>query len=244
MSSERKIAVVTGASRGIGKAIATTLLADGFFVIGTATTDTGAAKISEYLGEHGAGIALVVDHAEDITTFIDNVIKNYGVPYVLVNNAAITRDNLAMRMKAEEWDAVINTNLNSLFHICKGFMRGMMKARVGRIINITSVVGVTGNPGQINYSAAKAGMIGFTKSLALEIASRGITVNTVAPGFIETDMTDKLTDDQKKSILTMVPMGRMGKAVEIAETVAFLASDKAAYITGQTLHVNGGMFMV
>ena len=243
MTEQRQIAVVTGASRGIGKAIATQLASDGFFVIGTATSDNGADNISAYLAGQGKGLKLVVNDADEITTFIAAVNKEFGAPMVLVNNAAITRDNLTMRMKDDEWNEVINTNLNSIFHACKACMRGMMKAKHGRIINITSVVGVTGNAGQINYAAAKAGVIGFTKSLAAEIASRNITVNAVAPGFIETDMTDKLTDEQKTAILDMVPMHRMGHADEIANAVSFLASEKSAYITGQTLHINGGMYM-
>lgn len=244
MSQNKKVALVTGASRGIGRAIAMQLAADGCLVVGTATTEKGATNITDYLhATGGKGCVLNVNHPEEITALVSAITQDLGAPAVLVNNAAITRDNLALRMKPEEWDAVINTNLNSIFHTCKACIRGMMKAKAGRIINITSVVGVTGNPGQINYSAAKAGMIGFTKSLAAEIASRNISVNAVAPGFIDTDMTKKLTDEQREGILQMVPMQRLGHAQEIADTVSFLASEKAAYITGQTIHVNGGMFM-
>ena len=244
MSPEKKVALVTGASRGIGRAIATQLAADGYFVVGTATTEKGATNISDYLSAaKGKGMVLNVNHPEEINTLVAFVTKEFAAPSVLVNNAAITKDNLAMRMKAEEWDAVINTNLNAIFYTAKACIRGMMKAKAGRIINITSIVGVTGNPGQINYSAAKAGMIGFTKSLAAEIASRNISVNAVAPGFIDTDMTKELPDNLREELLKMIPMHRMGAAQEIADAVSFLASGKAGYITGQTIHVNGGMFM-
>ena len=246
MSENKKVALVTGASRGIGKAIASQLATDGYRVFGTATTDSGAEKITEYLallGGKGLGLILDVSNPDEINSLITNISAEFGAPYILVNNAAITQDNLAMRMKPEEWDSVISTNLTSIFHTSKACIRGMMKAKEGRIVNITSVVGVTGNAGQINYSAAKAGMIGFTKSLAIEIASRNITVNAVAPGFIDTDMTKGLLEEHKNALLNMIPMHRMGHAQEVADTVSFLVSDKAAYITGQTIHVNGGMFM-
>jgi len=244
VSENKKVALVTGASRGIGKAIASQLAADGYRVFGTATTDSGADKITEYLAPMGGkGLVLDVSNPDEINTMITNISTEFSSPYILVNNAAITQDNLAMRMKPEEWDSVISTNLTSIFHTSKACIRGMMKAKEGRIVNITSVVGVTGNAGQINYSAAKAGMIGFTKSLAIEIASRNITVNAVAPGFIDTDMTKGLLEEHRNTLVNMIPMHRMGYAQEIADTVSFLVSDKAAYITGQTIHVNGGMFM-
>lgn len=237
------VALVTGASRGIGKAIAERLAEDGFFVIGTATTENGAEAISSYLADNGKGLLLDVADAESIENFMKTVNDNYGAPAVLVNNAGITRDNLLMRMKDQEWDDIINTNLTSVFRMSKAVMRGMMKAKSGRIINISSVVGATGNAGQSNYAAAKAGIIGFTKSMAKEVGSRNITVNTVAPGFIDTDMTKELSEDIKNTLLTGIPLGRLGAAEEIAHAVAFLASEGAAYITGETLHVNGGMFM-
>ncbi|TAL43107.1 MAG: 3-oxoacyl-ACP reductase FabG [Methylovulum sp.] len=239
----RQIALVTGASRGIGKAIAERLADDGFFVVGTATTDGGADAISAYLGENGKGIRLDVANAESVDAVMKMVNDELGAPTVLVNNAGITRDNLLMRMKDEEWDDIINTNLTSVFRMSKAVLRGMMKAKTGRIINISSVVGATGNAGQANYAAAKAGMIGFTKSMAKEVGSRNITINTVAPGFIDTDMTKELSDDIKNGLLTAIPLSRLGSAKEVAHAVAFLASEGAAYITGETLHVNGGMFM-
>jgi 3-oxoacyl-[acyl-carrier protein] reductase len=239
----KQIALVTGASRGIGRAIAERLAADGFFVVGTATTDSGAAAISDFLAENGVGKALNVASAESIAAFIKAVNDEIGVPAVLVNNAGITRDNLLMRMKDEEWDDIINTNLTSVFRMSKAVLRGMMKAKTGRIINISSVVGSTGNAGQANYAAAKAGMLGFAKSLAKEIGSRNITVNTVAPGFIDTDMTRELSEDIKQTLLAGIPLARLGEAKEIAHTVSFLASEGAGYITGETIHVNGGMFM-
>jgi 3-oxoacyl-[acyl-carrier protein] reductase len=239
----KQIALVTGASRGIGRAIAERLADDGFFVIGTATSDTGADSISGYLGENGKGIKLDVSDAESIAEVIKAVNDEFGVPTVLVNNAGITKDNLLMRMKDEEWDDIINTNLTSVFRMSKAVLRGMMKAKTGRIINISSVVGFTGNAGQANYAAAKAGMVGFAKSMAKEVGSRNITVNTVAPGFIDTDMTRELSDDIKNVLLASIPLSRLGEAKEIAHTVAFLASADAGYITGETLHVNGGMFM-
>jgi 3-oxoacyl-[acyl-carrier protein] reductase len=239
----KQIALVTGASRGIGRAIAERLADDGFFVVGTATSDAGADSISDYLGENGKGIKLDVADVESIAEVIKTVNDEFGAPAVLVNNAGITRDNLLMRMKDDEWDDIINTNLTSIFRMSKAVLRGMMKAKTGRIINISSVVGFTGNAGQANYAAAKAGMVGFAKSMAKEVGSRNITVNTVAPGFIDTDMTKELSDDIKNALLASIPLSRLGEAKEIAHTVAFLASPGAGYITGETLHVNGGMFM-
>jgi 3-oxoacyl-[acyl-carrier protein] reductase len=239
----KQVALVTGASRGIGKAIAERLAGDGFFVVGTATTENGAEAISAYLGENGKGLRLDVADADSIAEVIKTVNDEFGSPAVLVNNAGITRDNLLMRMKDEEWDAIINTNLASVFRMSKAVLRGMMKARTGRIISISSVVGSTGNAGQANYAAAKAGIVGFSKSLAKEVGSRNITVNVVAPGFIDTDMTKELGDDIKASLLASIPLERLGAAEEIAHAVSFLASPGAAYITGETLHVNGGMFM-
>ncbi|MFT6689938.1 MAG: 3-oxoacyl-[acyl-carrier protein] reductase [Colwellia sp.] len=242
-SLDGKVILVTGASRGIGKAIATQLKALGGNVIGTATSEHGAANISEYLGE-GQGLVLNVTDDASISAMFDLIKEKHGAVDVLVNNAGITRDNLLMRMKDDEWNDIINTNLTSVFKISKAVLRAMMKKRHGRIINIGSVVGTMGNAGQVNYATAKAGLIGFTKSLAREVASRGITVNTVSPGFIDTDMTQTLTDEQKEGIFAQVPANRLGKPEEIANAVAFLASDGAAYITGETLHVNGGMYMV
>ncbi|REL27186.1 3-oxoacyl-ACP reductase FabG [Thalassotalea euphylliae] len=242
-SLEGKIALVTGASRGIGKAIASQLKALGATVIGTATSEHGAEKISEYLGT-GHGLVLNVTNDDSIAALFETIKSNHGAIDILVNNAGITRDNLIMRMKADEWDDIIETNLSSVFKLSKTVLRPMMKNRCGRIINIGSVVGTMGNAGQVNYATAKAGLLGFTKSLAREVASRGITVNTVAPGFIDTDMTQTLTDEQKEGIFSQVPANRLGKPEEIASTVAFLASDAAAYITGETIHVNGGMYMV
>ncbi len=239
----KQIALITGASRGIGRAIAERLADDGFFVIGTATSDAGAESISAYLGENGKGMKLDVSDSESVTSVIKTINDDFGAPTVLVNNAGITRDNLLMRMKDDEWDDIINTNLTSVFRMSKAVLRGMMKVKTGRIINISSVVGSTGNAGQANYAAAKAGMIGFTKSMAKEVGSRNITVNTVAPGFIDTDMTRELNDDVKNALLSSIPLSRLGEAKEIAHAVAFLASSGASYITGETLHVNGGMFM-
>lgn len=243
MSLKGKVALVTGASRGIGKAIALRLVAEGATVVGTATSAKGAEAISAYLGENGRGLELNVTDSSSIDALFDVIKNDFGQVDVLVNNAGITRDNLMMRMKDEEWDDIIATNLSSLFRLSKPCMRTMMKSRWGRIISIGSVVGSMGNAGQANYAAAKAGLIGFTKSLAQEVASRGITVNAVAPGFIETDMTDALSDEQKTATLSAVPMARLGKPEEIAAAVAFLASDDASYVTGVTLHVNGGMYM-
>lgn len=244
MSFEGKIALVTGASRGIGRAIAEKLVAGGAKVIGTATSESGAAAINEYLGENGKGIALNVVDSASIEQALATIRAEFGEIDILVNNAGITRDNLLMRMKDDEWQDILDTNLTSVFRLSKAVMRAMMKKRFGRIITIGSVVGTMGNAGQANYAAAKAGLIGFSKSLAREVASRGITVNVVAPGFIETDMTRALTDDQRAGILSSVPANRLGDAKEIASAVAFLASDEASYITGETLHVNGGMYMI
>ncbi|MCJ8321462.1 MAG: 3-oxoacyl-ACP reductase FabG [Colwellia sp.] len=242
-SLDGKVVLVTGASRGIGKAIATQLKTLGATVIGTATSDHGAQKICEYLGE-GNGLVLNVTNDDSISQLFSTIKDNHGSVDILVNNAGITRDNLFMRMKTQEWDDIIDTNLTSVFKVSKAAIRPMMKKRTGRIINIGSVVGSMGNAGQVNYATSKAGLLGFTKSLAREVASRGITVNTVAPGFIDTDMTQTLTDEQKEGIFSQVPANRLGKPEEIASAVAFLASDAAAYITGETLHVNGGMYMV
>lgn len=240
-----KVALVTGASRGIGKAIAIQLQALGATVIGTATSEHGATKITDYLDSGGAGNGYVLNVTNDdsISALFANIKETHGGIDILVNNAGITRDNLFMRMKDDEWQDIIDTNLTSIFKVSKAAIRPMMKKRQGRIINIGSVVGSMGNAGQVNYSTAKAGLLGFTKSLAREIASRGITVNTIAPGFIDTDMTQMLTDEQKEGIFSQVPANRLGKPEEIASTVAFLASDAAAYITGETIHVNGGMYM-
>ena len=239
----KQIALVTGASRGIGKAIAEKLTEDGFFVVGTATSDEGADSISTYLGDNGKGLKLDVADSDSITAVIKTINDEFGIPTVLVNNAGITRDNLLMRMKDDEWDDIISTNLTSVFRMSKAVLRGMMKVKSGRIINISSVVGFTGNAGQANYAAAKAGMIGFAKSMAKEVGSRNITINTVAPGFIDTDMTRELSDEIKDTLLSSIPLNRLGKGKEIAHAVAFLASAGAGYITGETILVNGGMFM-
>ena len=246
MVLEQEIALITGASRGIGQAIALGLGRAGATVIGTATSASGAEKIGAYLAENGingTGLVLNVTDPGSVDGVVESVYQDFGVPGILVNNAGITRDNLLMRMKDEEWAEIINTNLTSVFRLSKACLRGMMKARSGRIISIASVVGATGNPGQANYAAAKAGIVGFTKSLAREVASRGITVNAVAPGFIDTDMTRGLPEEQKQQLLQQIPLQRLGQADEIAAAVVFLASPGAAYITGQTLHVNGGMYM-
>nr|WP_294840886.1 3-oxoacyl-ACP reductase FabG [uncultured Methylotenera sp.] len=242
-----QIALITGASRGIGAAIALELGKQGAIVIGTATSDKGATAISETLaaaGIQGEGMALDVNDAAQVEATLKAIGEKYGDVSVLVNNAGITRDTLLMRMKDEDWDAVISTNLTSVFRMSQAVLRPMMKARAGRIISISSVVGHMGNAGQTNYAAAKAGMTGFTKSLAAEVGSRGITVNCVAPGFIETDMTAELSEDITNKMLARIPVGRLGSVKEIAATVAFLASPNAAYITGETIHVNGGMLMV
>lgn len=243
---EDEIALVTGASRGIGAAIADELGRQGAIVVGTATTDNGARAITERFASSGiSGVGMVLDVADkdQINAVVGAVKDEFGVISILVNNAGITRDNLLMRMKDDEWDDIINTNLSSIFHACKACLRGMVKARRGKIVNLASVVGVTGNAGQSNYAAAKAGIIGFGKSLAREVGSRNITVNTVAPGFIVSDMTNALPDEQRESLQESIALGRLGDPAEIAHMVAFLASSKADYITGQTLHVNGGMYM-
>lgn len=242
-----KVAFVTGASRGIGKAIALELASQGAIVIGTATSESGADNISTYLkeaGAQGAGKCLNVTNGEMITSVLAEVTKEFGVPTILVNNAGITRDNLLMRMKDDEWDDIIQTNLSSVFRMSKGCLRGMMKAKGGRIINIASVVGVMGNAGQTNYAAAKAGIIGFSKSLAREVGTRNITVNTIAPGFIDTDMTRGLPEEQRTALTQQIPLSRLGSPEDIAKSVSFLAGEGGAYITGQTLNVNGGMYMV
>lgn len=246
MALERKIALVTGASRGIGKAIALELGKHGATVVGTATSENGAHHINQYLGEaHLPGMGLVMDvsNIEHINHGIEAIQKSLGDVAILVNNAGITRDNLLARMKDDEWDSVLQTNLKSVFCLSRAVLRAMMKARSGRIINISSIVGATGNPGQTSYAAAKAGMTGFSKSLAKEIGSRNITVNCVAPGFIDTDMTRSLSPDQQQSLIQHIPLGRLGRPEDIASAVAFLASPAASYITGATLHVNGGMYM-
>ncbi len=241
-----KIAIVTGASRGIGQAIAYELGKMGAVVIGTATSESGADAISSFFGQHdikGAGMKLDVSSQESVDEVVKAVADQYGTPTILINNAGITRDNLLMRMKEDEWQSIMDTNLTSVFRMSKAVLRGMMKAKFGRIINIASVVGATGNPGQTNYSAAKAGMVGFTKSMAREVGSRGITVNAVAPGFIDTDMTRELPEEQRNALLASIPLGRLGKPAEIAAAVVFLATDAGGYITGETIHVNGGMHM-
>ena len=243
---DSKVCLVTGASRGIGKAIAIKLGNEGFIIVGTATSEAGANAISAYLNEagiDGRGEVLDVNDPDNVSDLFSQISESYGAPLVLVNNAGITRDNLLMRMKEDEWDDILNTNLKSVYRLSKAALRAMAKARFGRIINITSVVGVSGNPGQANYAAAKAGIIGFSKSLAQEIGSRGITVNSVAPGFIKTDMTDSLSDEQKSALVANIPAGRLGLPEDIADAVAYLASDNASYVNGVTLHVNGGMYM-
>ena len=242
-----KIVLVTGATRGIGKAIALTLGAAGATVIGTATTESGANNISKVFAESkitGKGMKLDVTDNEQVSNLVKDIGKDFGSVDILVNNAGITRDNILLRMKEDEWEDIINTNLSSIYKMSKSVLRGMIKKRSGRIISITSVVGAMGNAGQSNYGAAKAGIIGFTKSLAREVGVRGITVNAIAPGFIETDMTDNLPDDQKEVLSSQIPMGRLGTPDEVAKAVLFLAGDGGSYITGQTLHVNGGMYTV
>lgn len=238
-----EVALVTGASRGIGAAIAATLAAAGATVVGTATSQGGADGISAALGDKGRGVVLNVSDENSVAAALKDVQGTEGSPSILVNNAGITRDNLLMRMKQEEWDDVMAANLTGVYRLSKGCLRGMMKARKGRIINIASVVAVMGNPGQANYAATKAGMIGFSKSLAREIGSRGITVNVVAPGFIDTDMTKELSEENRAAMLSQVPLGRLGEGDDIANAVLFLASQGGTYITGETLHVNGGMVM-
>ena len=243
---QEEICLVTGASRGIGKAIALALAAQGATVIGTATSGQGASAIAEYLqsvGASGTGLKLNVTESDSVDNVVKQVNDQFGAPSVLVNNAGITRDNLLMRMKEDEWDDVIATNLKSVYRMSKACLRGMTKARKGKIVNVSSVVGATGNPGQTNYSATKAGVIGFTKSLAQEVASRNITVNAVAPGFIQTDKTDELSEQQKQALMAKIPLARLGQPQDIASAVVFLVSPMATYVTGTTLHVNGGMFM-
>jgi 3-oxoacyl-[acyl-carrier protein] reductase len=242
-----KIVLVTGATRGIGKAIALTLGAAGATVIGTATTESGADNISKVFAENkisGKGMKLDVTDNEQVSNLVKDIGEDFGSVDILVNNAGITRDNILLRMKEDEWEDIINTNLSSIYKMSKSVLRGMIKNRSGRIISITSVVGAMGNAGQSNYGAAKAGIIGFTKSLAREVGVRGITVNAIAPGFIETDMTESLPDEQKEALAGQIPMGRLGTADEVAQAVLFLAGDGGSYITGQTLHVNGGMYTV
>jgi len=241
---EGEVALVTGASRGIGRAIAEQLASQGATVIGTATSDAGADNITAYLSSSGGkGMCLNVTDADSVAAVMKAINDEYGVVTILVNNAGITRDNLLMMMKQEQWDDIINTNLTSIYRLSKAVLRNMMKKKKGRIINISSVVGITGNPGQTNYSATKAGMLGFTKSLAREIGSRNITVNCVAPGFIDTDMTRELPEEQRQALISQIPLNRLGDAADIAAAVAFLAGPAAAYITGETINVNGGMYM-
>ncbi|MBX8576215.1 3-oxoacyl-ACP reductase FabG [Pseudomonas cichorii] len=246
MSLQGKVALVTGASRGIGQAIALELGRNGAVVVGTATSESGAERISATFKENGIegfGLALDVCSAESVDSVLSTIQERVGAPLILVNNAGITRDNLMMRMKDDEWHDVVNTNLNSLFRLSKGVLRGMTKARWGRIISIGSVVGAMGNAGQVNYASAKAGLEGFSRALAREVGSRAVTVNSVAPGFIDTDMTRELPEAQRQSLITQIPLGRLGQAEEIAHVVAFLASEGAGYVTGATIPVNGGMYM-
>ncbi len=242
----QSVALVTGASRGIGKAIALELASQDYRVIGTATTNEGAEKISDYLksmNASGQGMCVNVAEEQSVSDLIEDIASKFSIPTVLVNNAGITRDNLLMRMKEPEWHDVIETNLGSIYRVTKLCLKGMTRARWGRIVNISSVVGSSGNAGQVNYSASKAGMEGFTRSLAKELGSRGITVNAVAPGFIDTDMTQSLPEEQKTALLSQIPLKRLGKPEDIAEVVGFLVSDKGGYVTGETIHVNGGMYM-
>ena len=242
-----KIVLVTGATRGIGKAIALTMGGAGATVIGTATTESGADNVSKVFAENkisGKGMKLDVTDNEQVSNLVKNIGEDFGSVDILVNNAGITKDNILLRMKDDEWEDIINTNLSSIYKMSKSVLRGMIKKRSGRIISITSVVGAMGNAGQSNYGAAKAGIIGFTKSLAREVGVRGITVNAIAPGFIETDMTDSLPDDQKEALASQIPMGRLGTPNEVAQAVLFLAGESGSYITGQTIHVNGGMYTV
>lgn len=245
--TDKKVALVTGASRGIGKAISDRLGRDGYYVVGTATSENGANAITERFkaaGIEGVGKVLNVTDGEQVKAVIKDITSEVGAPTILVNNAGITQDNLFMRMKDDEWMDVVNTNLNSLFTVTKACIKGMTKARWGRVINISSVVGSMGNPGQANYSATKAGADGFSRALAAEVGSRAITVNSVAPGFIDTDMTKELPEEHKTALLSKIPLGRLGDAEEVAAAVSFLASDDASYISGSTLHVNGGMYMI
>lgn len=246
VNMEGEVVLVTGASRGIGRSIAEALGKTGATVVGTATSEKGADAISAYMQEaeiNGKGMMLNVTDTDSIDGVIKSINDEFGAISVLVNNAGITRDTLLMRMKDEDWDAIINTNLTSIFRLSKAVLRGMMKARKGRVVSISSVVGASGNPGQTNYAAAKAGIVGFSKSMAREVGARGITVNVVAPGFIDTDMTRELNDEQKSALLTNIPLDRLGQPEEIANAVLFLASDLGAYVTGETIHVNGGMYM-
>ncbi len=246
MTEQTRVALITGATRGIGKAIAQQLATDDFTVVGTATSEAGAASITAYLaeaGKPGRGVALNVTEEDSVTAMVRTITNELGAPLVLVNNAGITRDNILMRMKTDEWNDVIETNLNALYRVSKACLRGMTKARWGRIVNITSVVGSMGNMGQSNYAATKAGAEGFSRSLARELGSRSITVNCVAPGFIDTDMTRELPEAQRELMLGQIPLGRLGAAAEIGALVGFICSDAAAYITGETIHINGGMYM-
>ncbi len=246
MSEERKVALVTGASRGIGRAIAESLAGDGHLVVGTATSEKGADAITSYLAERGnggCGMALDVVDADSVTAVVKTITEHFQAPLILVNNAGITRDNILMRMKHDEWDDVIQTNLSALYRVSKACLRGMTKARWGRIVNITSVIGSMGNAGQSNYAATKAGAEGFSRALARELGSRSVTVNCVAPGFIDTDMTRELPEEQRAMLLQQIPLGRLGQAQEIASLVSFLCSPSAAYISGETVHINGGLHM-
>jgi len=246
LAIDGKIALVTGATRGIGKAIALQLASQGATVVGTATSEAGAKAITAALtaaGNRGVGMVLNVSDSDSVASTLKAIVEAYGAPTILVNNAGITRDNLLMRMKNDEWDDVVNTNMSSIFRMSKGCLRGMTKARWGRVINISSVVGSMGNMGQANYAAAKAGVEGFSRAMAREVASRNVTVNSIAPGFIATDMTDALGDEQKDTLRTQIPLQRLGTPEDIAQLVGFLASDAGAYITGETIHVNGGMYM-
>ncbi|MCU4414823.1 3-oxoacyl-ACP reductase FabG [Acinetobacter sp. WU_MDCI_Axc73] len=243
MTQQRKVALVTGASRGIGAAIAQQLLQDGYFVVGTATSESGAQKLTEQFGEQGAGLALDVRHLDQIEAVVSTIEQNYGPVLILVNNAGITRDNLLLRMSEDDWDDILNIHLKAVYRLSKRVLKGMTKARFGRIINVSSVVAHFANPGQANYSAAKAGIEAFSRSLAKEMGSRQITVNSVAPGFIATEMTEALSDDLRKKMSDQVALGRLGEPQDIANAVSFLASDKASYITGTVLHVNGGLYM-
>jgi 3-oxoacyl-[acyl-carrier protein] reductase len=246
LAIDGKIALVTGATRGIGKAIALQLASQGATVVGTATSEAGAKAITAALaaaGNTGVGMVLNVSDSDSVASTLKAIVEAYGAPTILVNNAGITRDNLLMRMKNEEWDDVVNTNMSSIFRMSKGCLRGMTKARWGRVINISSVVGSMGNVGQANYAAAKAGVEGFSRAMAREVASRNVTVNSVAPGFIATDMTEALGDEQKDTLRTQIPLQRLGTPEDIAQLVGFLASDAGAYITGEAIHVNGGMYM-
>ena len=241
--SQKRVALVTGASRGIGRAIAGRLAGDGLFVVGTATRDEGVARIRSMLGDNGAGVALRLQAPDSIAAALSSVQRDFGAPSVLVNNAGVTRDGLLMRMSDDAWDEVIDVNLGGMYRLTKPLLRSMMRARWGRIVNIGSVVGRMGNAGQTNYAAAKAGIEGFTRALAREVGARGITVNAVAPGFIDTDMTAELSEAQRAEMVRQIPLGRMGGAEDVAAVVSFLASDEAGYITGETLHVNGGLQM-